>query len=150
MDILAYILSLLTGACMTLQSGVNTQLKEKVGNPVLSALISFGVGFITLVIVYSLLTLNKNSKMFSISNIKNTPLWLFTGGILGAFVVFSNIFVAPKIGFCNMFSLIILGQIVLALVLDHFGVFGVKHAINLPRVIGIILLLTGVILIERN
>lgn len=44
MSWLYYLLSLLSGAALTVQVGVNSQLREKVNSPVLSSLISFSVG----------------------------------------------------------------------------------------------------------
>ena len=49
---------------------------------------------------------------------------MFIGGLLGAFYIFTTIFTSPKIEFANMFSLVICGQILLAVISDHFGLLG--------------------------
>jgi transporter family-2 protein len=50
-----------------------------------------------------------------------------------------------------VFSLVIAGQIVTALILDSTGAFGVPQiGLTTPRVVGALLLIAGVILIQRR
>jgi transporter family-2 protein len=53
MSLLYYLLSFLSGIALTLQAGINGQLREKVGSPILSSLISFAVGMLSLAIVFA-------------------------------------------------------------------------------------------------
>ncbi|WP_018885531.1 DMT family transporter [Paenibacillus massiliensis] len=53
MSWLYYLISLLSGAALTLQVGVNNQLREKVNSPMLSSLLSFSVGALCLGIVFA-------------------------------------------------------------------------------------------------
>jgi transporter family-2 protein len=56
----------------------------------------------------------------------------------------------PKIGVALTFSLIVAGQMLVALVIDHFGFLGVDgKPINLMRVLGATLITAGVILIRK-
>ena len=150
MSIHYYLLSLLSGLAVTLQVGINGQLQSDIGSPILSSLISFLVGLIGLCIVFCFTLVNGTYTLSNLSAIKDIRWWLFTGGLLGAFYIFTTIIAPPKIGFANMFSLAICGQIVLAVLFDHFGLLGNKiHLISPYRIIGIILLVSGVYIIQK-
>ncbi|WP_461612422.1 DMT family transporter [Clostridium sp. Marseille-QA1073] len=146
-----YFLALISGFALTLQVGINGELRSKIGSPILSSLISFAVGTIVLTITFFFTILSGSSSAQNFINIKNTSWWMFTGGLLGAFYIFTTIFTSPKIGFANMFSLVICGQIILAVIFDHFGLLGNQiHTINSLRVLGIILLILGVYIIQTH
>jgi len=131
--------------------GINGELRSKIGSPILSSLISFAVGTIVLTITFFFTVLSGSSSAQNFINIKNTSWWMFTGGLLGAFYIFTTIFTSPKIGFANMFSLVICGQIILAIIFDHFGLLGNQiHTINSLRVLGVILLILGVYIIQTH
>lgn len=146
-----YLLSLVSGFALTLQVGINGELRSKIGNPILSSLISFGVGTLGLAIVFLFTVINSSSILPTVNNIKNTSWWMFIGGLLGAFYIFTTIFTSPKIGFANMFSLVICGQILLAVIFDHFGLLGNQiHLLTPIRTLGVILLIIGVYIIQTH
>jgi transporter family-2 protein len=76
---------------------------------------------------------------------------VFNGGcLLGAFYIFVTIFASSKIGFANMFSLVICGQIILSIIFDHYGFLGNEiHLINPQRILGVVLLITGAAIIQK-
>ncbi len=151
MRFIHYFLALISGFALTLQVGINGELRSKIGSPILSSLISFAVGTIVLTITFFFTVLSGSSSAQNFINIKNTSWWMFTGGLLGAFYIFTTIFTSPKIGFANMFSLVICGQIILAIIFDHFGLLGNQiHTINSLRVLGVILLILGVYIIQTH
>jgi transporter family-2 protein len=144
-----YLLSLLSGFALTLQVGINGELRSKIGNPVLASLISFGVGTLGLAIIFFSTTLNSSSASPTATHIKNTSWWMFAGGLLGAFYIFTTIFASPKIGFANMFSLVICGQIILSVIFDHLGLLSNQiHLLTPIRLLGVILLILGVYIIQ--
>jgi len=59
------------------------------------------------------------------------------------------LYLMPRIGIANMLAAAILGQLVMSVIFDHFGLAGIKIEINPSRVIGIILLLAGVYFLQR-
>lgn len=146
-----YVLSLVSGFALTLQVGINGVLRSKTGNPILSSLISFGVGTLGLAIVLFSTVLNGSSTLPTANNIKNASWWMFIGGLFGSFYIFTTILASPKIGFANMFSLVICGQIILAVIFDHFGLLGNQiHLLTPLRALGIILLILGVYIIQTH
>jgi transporter family-2 protein len=147
MNLIYYFLAVIAGACIAIQAGVNSQLKQAVGNPFLASLISFAVGALVL-FVYSLFTGN---LIFSDpAGIRNISLWKWSGGVLGAVYVTAVIISAPKIGAANMIGLIVAGQMLLAVILDNFGFIGFPvHGFNLMRLLGVVSITIGVFLIQR-
>ena len=151
MKLLYYFLSLVSGMILTLQVGINGQLRSKVGSPLLSSLISFLVGTLGLVLVFAYFLFSGTYALPDNANkLKSIPWWMFTGGLLGAFYIFVTIFASPKIGFANMFSLVICGQIILSILFDHFGFLGNEiHLITPQRLLGVALLIIGAAIIQK-
>ncbi|SFM39826.1 DMT family transporter [Pelosinus propionicus] len=146
-----YLLALISGAAITTQVGINVKLLSNLGSPVLASLISFSVGTIGLAIVYILAACYGLQPVPTLDAISQTSSWMWTGGLLGAFYIFTTIFCSPKIGFANMFSLVVAGQIVLSIIFDHFGLLGSPvHLVTPFRLIGVALLIVGVYLIQTN
>lgn len=138
--------ALLVGAFLPLQVGVNTKLGEAVGSPLLSALISFCVGTIAL-LSYILIT---GIPLANAANAKNASPIAWTGGLLGAFFVASSIILLDKLGAAMTISLIIAGQMLMSLIMDHYGLLGMEvKPISLGRVAGVVLVIAGVVLIRK-
>ncbi len=82
---------------------------------------------------------------------KNAPWYTFAGGLLGAFYVATVVLVLPRLGMALTFSLIVAGQIVISVIMDHFGLLGNPiREISLGKLIGLALLVVSVILIRNN
>ena len=80
----------------------------------------------------------------------NVKWYQYSGGLLGAFVVTVTLIAVSQIGAANMFVLIIAGQLTTAIIMDHFGVLGVKeNPINLQKLIGILLVVCGAYIVNR-
>jgi transporter family-2 protein len=76
---------------------------------------------------------------------------LYVGGVLGAFYVTLVAILIPKIGVANTMIAIILGQVLLSLLLDHFGFLGIEvREINWLRILGASLVLSGLVLVVKN
>ena len=141
------LLALVAGAMMPTQAAINNKLAGYVASPISAAFISFLIGTVGL-FVYMLAT---GVPVSNVANIKDAPPIAWLGGLLGAFFVASTVILAPRIGVAMTFSLIVAGQMLITLVLDHFGVLGLPvKEISLARVGGILLIVAGVALIRRN
>lgn len=140
------ILAIVAGMAMPTQATVNSRLAESVSSPVLAAFISFAVGTVAL-FGYILLT---GIPLSQLANSKNAPTVAWIGGFLGAFFVAVMATVVPKIGVALTFSLAIGGQMLVTLLIDHFGWLGVpEKPINMWRVLGAAFITVGVILIRK-
>ncbi len=132
---------------MPTQATVNSRLAESVNhNPILAAFISFAVGTVAL-FIYIVLT---GIPFNQIAAAKDAPPVAWIGGFLGAFFVSVMATVVPRIGIALAFSLAIGGQMLVTLLIDHFGWLGIpEKPINLWRVLGATLITIGVILIRK-
>jgi len=69
---------------------------------------------------------------------------------LGAVYVSSVVVLVPKLGVALAFSLIIAGQMIMAIIFDHFGWLGLAiKEISPGKIIGVLLLVAGVVLIRK-
>jgi transporter family-2 protein len=140
------LLALAAGAMMPTQAAINNKLAGYVQSPISAAFISFLIGTVGL-FVYMLAT---GTPLSSLLNIKEAPPIAWVGGLLGAFFVTTAVILAPRIGVAMTFSLIVAGQMLITLILDHFGFLGVPvKEVSLARVGGILLITLGVVIIRK-
>ncbi len=134
------------GIMMPVQAGINSLLGAHLRSPFLAALVSFCVG----ASVLALFCLLMRVPLPGIQVLGRVPVWMFTGGLLGAFFVTTAIILAPKLGAVTLLASLITAQMIASLILDHFGLIGYPaHHINFWRIMGVACLITGVILVQR-
>jgi len=140
------LIALVAGAMMPTQAAINNKLAISVGSPVLAALISFVVGTVAL-FVYALLS---GESLSALRAAGSAPPVAWIGGLMGAFFVASAVVLVPRLGVALTFSLIIAGQMIVTLIIDHFGFLGLEvRPVNWARIAGILLITGGVALIRR-
>jgi bacterial/archaeal transporter family-2 protein len=139
-------LAFLTGAGLAVQGALNTELRAALGTPVLAALLSFVVGTVLLVAA----VVAAHERPPELSGWVRVPWWAWFGGLCGAAYVLMTVLVMPRAGAAATLGLAVVGQLLASLVLDAFGLLGVpRHPFNLGRLLGALLLLGGVILVQR-
>lgn len=142
-----YLLSLLAGIAVAVQTGVNSQLRYDTNNPILTALISFATGTVALVILYFIFF--RQSPAFPQDY--TFAWWKFIGGLCGVLYITAVVIAAPRIGAANALGFIVVGQFTAAIIIDHFGWMGMPiKPISFYRLGGIALLMIGVYLIQKN
>lgn len=147
MNYVYILLAFLTGIAISIQAGVNANLRQSLTNPVLAAAISFGTGLIALIVML----LASRASVPSIEAIRQISWWKWTGGLIGAVYVTTVIVSVPKIGTANLVSLSVAGQLLAAVVLDHYGLLGFAlHPANGWRLLGMAVIVVGVLLVVRN
>jgi transporter family-2 protein len=147
MNALGYlVLAVLCGVALAVQASLNARMAQAAGNPVWGALISFVTGGGVLLAVALL-----SRTPFSLAGtVREAPGYTWLAGLLGAFYVATAAVILPRLGPALTFGLVIGGQMLLAVLLDHFGWLGVPvREISLGRVLGVVLVIAGVILIRR-
>ena len=147
MKILFYLLPVFAGIAITIQSGVNSQLRTAIQHPLMAAFISFVVGTIAL----ALLLLFSKDSIPELSQYSTINWYKYTGGLLGAFVVTVTLISVAQIGAGNMFVLIVAGQLITAVLMDHFGILGLKRdPVSVQKLCGICLLVAGAWLVNKK
>ncbi|MFN7115347.1 MAG: DMT family transporter [Saprospiraceae bacterium] len=144
---LLILIAFVAGAILPVQASINAKMAKFAGGPVMAALLSFAVGTIGL-LLFALFS--QPNFSLQLANTRQAPAYAWIAGILGAFYVVGSVYLLPKLGVALTFSLIIAGQMLVTLVLDHYGLLGVPvKPINLPRLLGILLIIAGVILVRK-
>ncbi len=139
-------LGILSGGLITIQSVLNSSLGKRAGNLGSVFLLTI-VSFLFLVFLLALFPGTANLK--ALPGIKEW--YLYAGGLLGVGVVAAPILLVPRIGATSTLSAIVVGQLLVALIVDHFGWLGSpKIEAGLPRIIGVALLALGAYLIARR
>jgi transporter family-2 protein len=79
------------------------------------------------------------------------PKYLFLAGLLVAFYVLSITWIAPRFGVGNAIVCVLLGQLISAALIDHFGLFGAMvRPLSLTRAGGLVLMALGTLLTQRG
>lgn len=146
--ILFICLALLGGAAQGVQAPVNAALGKSIG--VFDAtFVSFLVGIILL--FFFVLFLGKHNPVTAIQASWQAPKWQLLGGILGAFYVAMTVVVTPRLGVAATFTAVVCGQILLAAIIDHFGLFGATPIpFNGYRMIGIACVAVGLFFVYKS
>ena len=140
------LVALIAGAVLPVQTAVNNKMAVTVGTPVLGALVSFAVGTLS-ILIYSVAS---GESLSSLSTAKDAPAIAWIGGLLGAFFVTATIILMPRLGVALTISLIIAGQLIIALVMDHYGLLGLEVRQVTPlRIAGVVLVGLGTVLIRK-
>ncbi|WP_372643984.1 DMT family transporter [Ancylomarina sp.] len=140
------LLALVVGCLLPLQASINAKLGTFLKAPLMAAMVNFIVGgFILLTVIIG--TRTPNNILLAI---REAPAHAWVGGLMGSIYVTSIIFLVPRLGAALSFGLIIAGQMVFSLALDHFGLFGVPvQPVNWGRIAGVLLIFVGILLIQK-
>lgn len=139
------LMAMVAGAFFPTQAGINNQLTHWTRSPLMSSTISFAVGTLVLIVC----VLISRIPVQDLGPIRLHPWWIWIGGALGAFSVYSMVFLAPRLGATSMLACILAGQMAAALLLDQFGVLGfAQQSVSVQKIVGLALIFIGVLLIR--
>lgn len=131
-----------------IQTAINSKLGQAVGSSFLAALVSFTIGFITLFIMKFIESRKFNLSKKSAQN-ESLKAFYFIGGALGAVYITANIVLMPYLGAALTTLAGMLGQMIIAIFIDHFGLLGIeRRSVSYRKFIGIVVIVTGIILLR--
>jgi bacterial/archaeal transporter family-2 protein len=140
------LIMLLTGIGIPILAALNGGLGTRLGSPMAASMILFGLAFL-IASAGALLTGSVGQVRFS----GDIPPQFYFGGLFVAFYVIAVTFIAPKFGVGNAIFFVLVGQLISAATIDHFGLFGaLRSAIDMKRIAGIALMIAGVWLARRT
>ncbi|MGG3799656.1 DMT family transporter [Metabacillus fastidiosus] len=143
MKIILLLLSVIAGAAIATQSQINGSLGKKIG-VLEGSFISFAVG--TLILFFFVLFFGKGNLLLAFE----VPKWQLVGGILGALYLSISVLAVPKIGVASTLIAVVIGQVVVSTVIDHFGLFGgTRFPIDGLKLIAILLMLVSIYLFNK-
>ena len=143
---LSLAIAFLVGTLITVQVGANTRLKEAFGEALPAVIVSSSLG----VLILAAVALIGRSSWPSAATLAGVPWWGWLGGALGAVYAIVTVMLARTLGAATLIALVVTGQLVCSVVLDHFGAVGFsEHAVSVGRIAGCLLLIGGTVLIWR-
>ena len=141
----AYIFALFGGAVISLQTGSNSQLKKSLTEPLPALIANYLIGVFAVIAV----TAARRVPLPSPQQISGAPWWSWMGGLFGAFYGLMAILLASRLGAAALTALVITGQLICAVILDHFGWIGFEiHPAGWGRIAGCLLMIAGLTLIS--
>lgn len=135
---------LVAGIGIPVLAALNAALGVRLGSPVAACAILFVIALGATLVVLAM------GKPAAVWGATTAPKHLFLAGLLVAFYVLSITFVAPRFGVGNAVFFVLLGQLISAAAIDHFGLFGAQaSALTLTRAAGISLMAAGVFVTQQ-
>lgn len=133
------------GVGIPILAALNAALGRHIGAPAAASVLLFCVAVMAAVVV-TLVTRQQGAFAAMLTAPKHTML----AGLLVAFYVLSITFIAPKFGVGNAIFFVLLGQLVSAALIDHFGLFGARVTpVTAMRGLGIAMMAAGVFVTQR-
>lgn len=139
---LAIILAIISGAAMSIQGVFNTRVSEKIGLWEANTIVHGTAFLLTLILMF---TIGKGN----ISNWKSINKLYLLGGLLGVVITFTVIKTIDGLGPTCGISIILVSQLLVAAVIDGFGLFGTpKLSFSLNEFIGVATMIAGIIIFK--
>ena len=138
------IVMLVAGIGIPVLAALNSALGTRLGSPVAAAAILFCVALLSTLLVLML------NQPRAVLGVVSAPKHLLLAGCLVAFYVLTITWAAPKFGVGNAVFFVLLGQLISAAAIDHFGLFGAQISpLSLTRAAGIALMAAGVFVTQQ-
>jgi transporter family-2 protein len=147
MQYTAMSLTAIAGATLAVQVGLNATMRGHAGSAMAAALVNFAVGTVFLAVVVAI----GRGGFSSVAQVAGAPWWAWGAGILGGLYIAASAAFGPAIGGATFLALIVAGQMVAALALDHYGLLGFPvRPLDAWRIAGALLVIGGMFLLARQ
>src|ERR1700693_5783624 len=149
MRLLPILVMVLAGFFISIQGPINARLRASVESPVLSAATPFLSGGLLLLCIMASGAFGGTGA--GLRGMLSAPLWAYLGGALGVTFVLGSIFAIPQVRVVVVICAEIRGQMPGWCLADALAEFGVERVpFNPVRLVGIVLLVCGVLLVQRK
>lgn len=139
------LVALLAGTLVPFQAISNGLLGRALGHPLWATLASLLVSILAVLPVIALMRVPPPL----IQQSWGLPLWTWGGGLAGVVYITSALFITPRLGATTFIVCVIAGQMLVSLLIDHFGLMGMPvRPANTGRVSGIVLIFIGMLMIQ--
>jgi transporter family-2 protein len=144
--LIAAVFAVASGVCIVIQQGLNVQVRGALGSAAWAGVASYAVGLVSMLLL--VLTLRDPLPVAAMA--ARLPWWAWTGGFFGAVYIALAIVLVPNLGANTFVVLLVAGQMMTSIVIDHYGLFGLaQRTVDLPRLVGVAFLIAGVMLVKR-
>jgi len=138
------VVMIIAGAGIPIMAALNAGLGTRLGNPIPAAFVLFLLALaVTAVLTFS-------NPLPSKDQVIAIPIHYYLGGLFVAFYILSITWIAPKIGLGNAIFLVLIGQLVAAIIIDHYGLLNAsKTSVTAARIAGVGLMVAGIYLARK-
>ncbi|MEX2102881.1 MAG: DMT family transporter [Gaiellaceae bacterium] len=143
---IAVFLSVVAGLAGSVQVAVSGAFGKRIG-----VLEATAFGAIGAALIVTALVLVTRQGFGGVAAGLREPPWLWLNGVMGAIVITTITFTAPRIGTFATIGLLIAGQLAMGVVIDALGLFGLEQIpVGWERVLGLVLLAGGAVLVLQR
>ena len=139
------VLAACAGACIAMQAAANGAFRRNLATPWFATFFSIcgTIAFaLTLMLIF-------RPAAPSMDAVRSTQWWNWIGGPLGTLIVLAGAALIPQLGAGAFIALVVAGQLLASVLLDHFGLMGLPAIeITLGKVAGVLLVIAGVVCIK--
>ena len=139
---LVVLIGLLGGVAVAVQASLAGIFSERIGL-IGNGLFVFGGGFLFALMIVAF------AGVEQLKSWKAVPWYAWLAGPLGIVIISSIGFAIPRIGLASTLTLIVVSQLVVGVIMDHFGWLTMPRPIDLQRLIGIAILFLGTWIVLR-
>ena len=140
---IGFFIAMLSGALMSVQGVFNTKLTESTSLWVANAFVQF-TAFLLCIAAW---LVTDRSSMRSLFNVE--PKYFLLGGVMGAFITLTVIKSMDSLGPAKAVMLIVIAQLIVAYMIELFGLFGVeKQPFVWRKAIGALVAIAGFIVFK--
>jgi transporter family-2 protein len=140
---IGFFIAMLSGALMSVQGVFNTKLTESTSLWVANAFVQF-TAFLLCIAAW---LVTDRSSMRSLFNVE--PKYFLMGGVMGAFITLTVIKSMDSLGPAKAVMLIVIAQLIIAYLIELFGLFGVeKQPFVWRKAIGALVAIAGFIVFK--
>lgn len=138
-----FFIAIISGALMSIQGVFNTQVTKAAGIWTASAFVQFSA----LLVCLGAWLCTERTSFMKILTVQ--PKYMLLGGVIGALITYTVIQSMNSLGPAKAVMLIVISQLLVAYVIELFGMFGVeKQPLEWKKVIGMAFAIVGIILFK--
>ena len=145
--LIAITLSLFAGFAVPLQAGSNARLGVLLGHPFWATVISLLISGVAIALVMLVVKVPRPN----LGALMGGPWWIWLGGLAGVFYITIALMVVPRLGALNFIMAVVVGQLIISLIIDYFGLLGLpRHTPSMQKIIGVSVVLAGFVIASRG
>lgn len=137
------LIALLSGALMSIQGVFNTQVTKQAGLWVSTGWVQLSA-FAVCIVAWLFTGRSSVTALF-----QTEPKYTLLGGVIGAFITVTVIQSMSALGPAKSVMLIVISQLIIAYVIELFGMFGVdKQPLEWRKIIGMVIAIAGIVIFK--
>lgn len=141
----SFLIALVAGAANPLQSATNGELNKQLQQPIWAGVVVYATGLLGMLLIQLCVRQAVPACLGAVS------WWAWTGGLISVLSTLAGLTLVQKLGAGIFTSLSLTASLVVSVLLDQFGLLGLRqHSASPTRLAGCGLLIAGVWLVSRS